>query len=120
MARAATVSLQLWVSMMAQIPAMLSSSGAIWRATAETMGRDLVRLIDAPGESPAGATVKEGERQPQDVPEGGLDQVRLDGAGHRGTLQVGGQGEEVADHADAKEQGDRPQQGSQGLSLIHI
>src|ERR1019366_6909742 len=78
-------------------------------------GRDLVGLIDAPGESPAGTTVEEGERQTQYVAEGGLDQVRLDRAGHRGTLQVGGQGEEVADHADDEEQRDGPQQGGQGL-----
>ena len=78
-------------------------------------GRDLVGLIDAPGESAAGAPVEEGERQAQYVPEGGLDEVRLDGAGHRRALQVGGQGEEVADHADDEEQRDGPQQGGQGL-----
>ncbi len=53
-------------------------------------GRDLVGLIDAPGESSAGSPVKEGEGQVQDVPEGGLDQVRLDGAGDGRTLEIGG------------------------------
>ena len=51
----------------------------------------------------------------QDVPEGGLDQVRLDGAGDGRTLKVGCEGEEVARHADDEEQGDGPQQGGQGL-----
>ena len=78
-------------------------------------GCDLVGLIDAPGESSAGSPVKEGEGQVQDVPEGGLDQVGLDGAGDGRTLEVGGQGEEVAGHADDEQQGDGPQQGSQCL-----
>ena len=65
--------------------------------------RHLVGLIDAPRQAPAGAPAEEGERQPHYVAEGGLDQVRLDGARHRRALHVGGQGEEVAEHADGKE-----------------
>ncbi len=88
---------------MAQIPTMRRAFRRDLLGHGGDDRRYLVRLIDTLRKSTAGAAGEERKREAQNMTEGGLNEIGLDGAGDGGALEVRGQGKVVAKYADGEE-----------------